>query len=225
MEHKITIVSFDQKISTKDLTGFRGAIASMHPDNALYYNHENNSVIYRYPLIQYKFIEGKASVVGIDEGADFLEKDFQYGKTYHLNINGREYDFEVIDKKSIYYIPESYDQPCKYYFIKGWLPLNQENYNTYINLESISDKISLLDKILSANILSLFTGFDYYSEKQSQANILEIVSSRAIQYKGNDMLSFDVRVKCNANLPEFCGIGKGSSRGFGIVYNSHPRRK
>ena len=91
--------------------------------------------------------------------------------------------------------------------------------------EEIAEKVALLDSILSANILSLFSGFGYHSGQKSRASILEIVSSRTVRYKDTEMLSFDIRFKCNANLPELCGLGKGASRGFGVIHTSHPRRK
>ena len=225
MEHKITVVSFDNRLNSRSLSRFRGAIAALFPDDTIYHNHEGNEVIYRYPLIQYKFIDGKISLVGIDEGADSVEKHFQYGQILKLTIGNEEKEYKIIDKKTMYYIPESFENKSDYYFLRSWLPLNQDNYARYTEMESIADKIALLDSILSANILSLFSGFNYYSEQKSRANILEIISSYPVKYKNNDMLAFDIRFKCNAALPELCGLGKGTSRGFGVIYASHPRRK
>lgn len=224
MEHKITVISFDRGHNTS-ISGFRGAVASLFPDDTMYHNHEGDSVIYRYPLIQYKFIEGKISLIGIDRGAESVEKNFQLGQTMLLSVHGETQEFKVIDKKTYYYIPESIENQNNYYFLRGWLPLNQENHIRYCAKEAISEKIALLDSILSANILSLFIGFDYHSRQKSKASILEIVSSRTVRYKDTEMQAFDIRFKCNANLPELCGLGKGASRGFGVIHESHPRKK
>lgn len=222
MEHKITVVSFDRGHNTS-IPGFRGAVASLFPDDAIYHNHEGDSVIYRYPLIQYKIIDGTISLIGIDEGADSVEKNFHLGQSLHLSVHGEENDFKITDKKTFYYIPESFEEQNRYYFLRGWLPLNQENHIRYCEMETISEKIAMLDSILSANILSLFSGFGYHSEQKSKASILEIVSSRTVRYKDAKLLAFDIRFKCNASLPELCGLGKGASRGFGILHESHPR--
>lgn len=225
MEHRITIVSFDKKINYKELVAFRGAIANLFSDNTIYHNHDGDSFVYHYPLVQYKIINGQISIIGIDKGADSVESNFSCKQSFILDIYGTEITFNVQEKKSMYYLPKSYDTPCNYYYIKNWLPLNQENYLLYNNLESISEKIGLLEKILSANILSLFNGFNFHSPNKSMVKIVEIVKTQKLNYKTTEMLSFDIRLKCNADLPEFCGIGKGGSRGFGIIYTSHPRNK
>lgn len=221
MEHKITIISLDKRLSSKKLPAFRGAIATLFPDEDMYHNHNGDSLMYRYPLIQYKIIDGHICIVGIDGGASSIESHFQTGRKFTLAIHGEETEFTVSEKKTLYYTPESHDTADQYYFIRNWLPLNQENFHVYNNLDSISEKTMLLDSILSANILSLFRGFGYFSEHKSDAKIVEIVASRPVSYKEHQMLAFDIRFKCNATLPEFCGIGKGSSRGFGIIYKSH----
>lgn len=225
VEHKITIVAFDGRLNSRDFIGFRGAIASLFPEDTIYHNHEGDTLVYRYPLIQYKFIDGRISLVGIDGGADSLEKKFQCGQHIKLSIHGRKREYRVAEKKTHYYIPASSDEQSNYYFLRGWIALNQENFVRYLSMESISEKIALLDSILSANILSLFCGFGYYSKVKSRASILEIVSSRTVKYKGNDMISFDIKFKCNSILPEFCGLGKGGSRGFGVIHALHPRMK
>jgi len=225
MECRITIVTFDKKVGSSLLSAFRGAIAPLFPEENIYHNHEGKSLMYRYPLIQYKLIEGRISIVGINEGAASVENHFHCGQSLTLRLYDKDMELRVSNKMTYYYIPESFEKSENYYFLRGWLPLNQENYMKYLNAESISEKISLLDNILSANILSLFSGFGYYSENRSVARIVEIISSDTVKYKDNEMLSFNVRFKCNAALPEFCGLGKGASRGFGTIFKSHPKSK
>lgn len=225
MECRITIVTFDKKVGSSLLSAFRGAIAPLFPEENIYHNHEGKSLMYRYPLIQYKLIEGRISIVGINEGAASVENHFHCGQSLTLRLYDKDMELRVSNKMTYYYIPESFEKSENYYFLRGWLPLNHENYIKYLNAESISEKISLLDNILSANILSLFSGFGYYSENRSVARIVEIVSSDTVKYKDNEMLSFNVRFKCNAALPEFCGLGKGASRGFGTIFKSHPKSK
>ena len=163
MECRITIVTFDKKVGSSLLSAFRGAIAPLFPEENIYHNHEGKSLMYRYPLIQYKLIEGRISIVGINEGAASVENHFHCGQSLTLRLYDKDMELRVSNKMTYYYIPESFEKSENYYFLRGWLPLNQENYIKYLNAESISEKISLLDNILSANILSLFSGFGYYS--------------------------------------------------------------
>lgn len=224
METKITTITFDTRIKSKEITAFRAAVADMFSDEDIYHNHSGESLLYRYPRIQYKFIEGRISIVGIGEGASSVEKNFSMESPLILNIWGTEKTFNIIEKKTAYYVPQSFESERHHYFIRNWLPLNQENHQTFLEAESLAEKIEILDKVLSANILSLFKGFDYQSEYRSKASVSEIVKAHTITYKDVEMMAFDVRITCNARLPELCGLGKGAGRGFGTIHNTHARK-
>jgi hypothetical protein len=67
----ITSLLFDrplnQLVRPKDL---RGAISHLNRNNVLFHQHANDELlIYNYPLIQYKIIEGNGIIVGLDKGA------------------------------------------------------------------------------------------------------------------------------------------------------------
>lgn len=218
MKTKITTILFDDGLGIRWIPSLRATIASAFMEKSIYHNHTADKIIYRYPPIQYKEICGKAAVVGIGEGAESLENDFHYNDTISISIDGKEKSLTVVELSTYEYTPESFADLHQEYIIKNWLPFNQENFARYLNATTLVEKVSLLEKVLSANILSLFTGFGYYSENKSNASILDIMDSRYIMYKGVKMASFDVKIKCNATLPQYCGIGKGVSRGFGTVY-------
>jgi len=224
METKITTITFDTRISSREITAFRAAVADMFSDEDIYHNHSGVSVLYRYPRIQYKFIQGRISIVGIGDGASSVEKNFSMESPLVLNIWGKKKTFNIVEKKTSYYVPQSFETDRYHYLIRNWLPLNQENHLAYLEAESLADKIKILDEVLSANILSLFKGFDYQSGYKSVAHISEIVKAHKIMYKDVEMVAFDVRMSCNARLPELCGLGKGAGRGFGTIYNTNARK-
>ena len=104
------------------------------------------------------------------------------------------------------------------YRIEGWLPLNQENHLTYRVTDSMKERISMLDSILTTNILAAHKkGMGHILENECIAYITDIDNISTAKHKGIEMLSFDVRIFSNTPLPLYCSLGKGSARGHGIV--------
>jgi len=46
---------------------------------------------------------------------------------------------------------------------------------------------------------------------------LEVLKEKPITFKGGRRQCFDIRFKTNVFLPEYIGLGKGTSKGFGVV--------
>jgi len=57
-----------------DAAKLRGFFATCFNEYALLHQHVTDKLIYRYPLIQYKMLEGSPLVLGINEGADVLKE-------------------------------------------------------------------------------------------------------------------------------------------------------
>lgn len=68
-------ISFDTDIRFKEIPLFRGAVLKILGDkaNLLYHNHTSDDTFrYSYPLVQYKRIGGKATIVCIEEAVDLI---------------------------------------------------------------------------------------------------------------------------------------------------------
>ena len=214
---KTLIISFQNKIQEREIAFFRGAIIdlSKNKSNILYHNHISNSFNYTYPKIQYKRINEKAAIVCIKEGIeaveDFLSKDqytFRLGeKRINMTIESisfKNYDIKAAEKTS-------------YYQINRWLPLNSKNYQNYLKLEKLSDKISFLENILTANLLSFTKGIGLYIDSEITCELIQLSEPHLITHKKIQLMSFDAEFKCNLSIPNYIGIGKSASLGFGIV--------
>lgn len=101
--------------------------------------------------------------------------------------------------------------------ISRWLPLNQENYDAYCTMDSLADKLAFLENLLLGNILSFTKGVGVFFEEQVRVSIVYILSTGTFKYKGVEMLGFDIQFRTNVRLPEFIGLGKGVSLGFGTI--------
>jgi hypothetical protein len=213
---RLLTVQFDFPLQFNEINRFRGAIIkTTQGKNDLFHNHSGQRTIYRYPLIQYKCLHGKAALLCIEEGIEGIQVFFAT-TDWKLDIGNRKQPVKVEKLLVSQHRIGVWRRPCCY-TLSQWLPLNQDNYKKYHQLKDFGQKIGLLEKILLANILSFLQGIDLYVEERIQVKISDIFMQSLVSYKGQDMQSFTLKLETNISLPNYIGLGKGSSRGFGIV--------
>ncbi len=210
------IVKFENEISAKDIIKFRGAIiSSMEKANVLFHNHNEEGLRYSYPLIQYKRIRKKAAIVCFGEGTDVIS-DFFTQSYLQLRIGDDIFDLKPEDIKAERTLVQLWENPIEYR-LRNWLPLNEDNYKTFVQTDSLIEKAQLLQKILLGNILSSMKGLNLTIQNNIQCVLTEISSPRIVKYKNVKLMSFDVLFSSNISLPQYLGLGKHSSVGFGIL--------
>ncbi len=217
-------VTFDTQIQPWEVPLFRGAIIQkVGIEHEWYHNHNNANAAsnkpafhYRYPLIQYKVNHKKQPmVVCLHESIEEIHTFFQMqdwsvvlkGKTLEMKVEElklREFDLQVKPKSNIYQI-------------QNWIALNQANFREYKKLQSLTQKVMYLESKLTGHILAFATGVDWKVEERLQVEITELLSIKNALYKGKRLETFNIRFACNAFLPNYIGLGKGSSMGFGVV--------
>jgi hypothetical protein len=79
--------------------------------------------------------------------------------------------------------------------------------------------------MLTGNLLSFAKGMGIMLEKELVCKILSLEEPQLIQVKGVKMMSFDVEFKSNLSLPNYMGIGKHASFGFGTVVRVNNENK
>lgn len=215
----ISIVQLHLDKSTNELLlqpeYLRGAIAGMFPSEIMLHQHnENGKVRYNYPLIQYKFIGKNCLLVGIENGARLISNLDLTGEIIALSrekckilkrdILIQELSFGIM--KTIF----------SYSFLTPWLALNEENYKKYKNLAEWKEKKELLEKILVGNIISMSKGLGYTVPEPIKANISRI-REVPTSLKGTPMIGFLGSFSVNFEIPDYFGLGKSVSRGFGTV--------
>lgn len=193
----------------------RGYIANQFPQYDILHNHrEDGSLLYFYPRIQYKTINGEGYIIGIEEGITIIrEIEPAIDK---LNLKDKSYS--VLQK---HLISEDVsfglsDTHITYRFIKPWLALNEQNYHEYIRSGSQKKKEAILKNILKGNLLSLAKSFGYIVDKQIEVTSLTF-EERDCFLKGTPMLGFLGTFSVNFEIPDYWGIGKSVSRGFGTI--------
>ena len=191
-------------------------------DELLFHNHHGDGQFrYGYPLIQYKILNGKPTVISLNKGVDLITENFLELERLDLG------DKEFIKPEIQFQIKEEYLKikaekldmlPYKYNFVTPWMGLNQRNYKKYdSDIKNSKKKIELkfLRKILIGNILSFAKGVDWWVE--DEIKLFPELERLTIKFKNNEMVGFKGNIYSNILLPDDIGIGQSTSRGFGTI--------
>lgn len=189
----------------------RGFFSNIYKDLDLFHNHAaDGKSLYRYPLIQYKVIDGNLTVLGLKEATKLVMNEFvKHGKlklggeifdTFETNLTLKQVNFEVIEKLN------------SYHFDSVWLPLNEKNYRRY--LKGDLD----LNVALQNNLLSDLKGLGITA--QGRIMVKGRFKKREVILENKKMLGFVGNFVCNMQIPRYIGTGKRKSIGFGTILGS-----
>jgi len=203
----------DKKI-TENAHQLRGFFAAKFNEYVLLHQHKAGKFVYSYPLIQYKMIDSIPTIISIDEGTEVLKEI--YDGYDSLKLGKKEYKIyerQIIIKEQMFGVSDSI---YEYQFLTPWLALNEKNYEKYIKFGTWEKKKILLAKVLIGNIISMSKSLGYTVLESIKANILKLKEVKT-SLKGVPMLGFLGDFSVNFEIPDYFGIGKSVSRGFGTV--------
>lgn len=213
MEIEYSLIQFESiDLKTSQGSKLRGFFANQYRDMEIVHNHHGDRFIYSYPKIQYKVIHNHPLVCGIGEGVNIaLQITFD---TDNLLIDDKEW---AAIQKSMKKENRKFgivDDYIEYEFLTPWIALNQKNAPQYYKSNRIEQE-SMLKRILIGNILSMSKGLGYTVNEKifTWINLKE----KKIYFKGMEMKGFIGNLKTNFIIPDYLGIGKLVSRGFGTI--------
>ena len=93
--------------------------------------------------------------------------------------------------------------------------INGSEYIVFCNPKASSKEF--LESILTGNILSFAKGMDYHIKERLLVKITHLSKPLSQTFKGQNVLVFNIEFVSNIELPQWIGLGKGSSLGFGTV--------
>ena len=202
------------------MTLARGFFGNAFRDEVLAHHHlisgeginSAKRVLYRYPLVQYKALDGDLLIIGLEEGVSLIGcfAHFEYISFDSSKLPVVETYFQ--QWKEEFGISES---QLNYRFITPWLALNEKNIKTYKRCPSFKEARQMLSHILVGNILSMAKGLGYTVENKICATVY--VKECKCSLKGNPMVGFTGTFITNFKLPSYSGLGKSVSRGFGTI--------
>ena len=106
------------------------------------------------------------------------------------------------------------------YKIENWFALNETNFTKFIALNNNGMKKEFLQRVLVGNILSFAKGIQWDINKQIELTITNLPKSHFFVFKNHKMAGFNLYFVTNIILPDFIGLGKSVSRGFGVIRRS-----
>jgi hypothetical protein len=196
-----------------DASKLRGFFATRFNEHALLHQHVTDKLIYKYPLIQYKMLQGSPLVLGINEGADVLKEI--YDKFDEIKLGESKYS---IMERGITLKSEEFgycEDIRSYSFATPWLALSQDNYPRYQSA-SQEERRNLLRKILVGNILSASKGLGYVAKQHIRLDVGRMEDG-IYTLKGTKVTGIWGEFATNFAIPESMGLGKSVSRGYGTV--------
>ncbi len=207
---KIALLKFvtDCAFHKRDAEKLRGFFGNYYKEEDYFHNHyKNGKSIHRFPMIQYKVIDGNLSILSFGEAVKIVTDKFLnideiliYDKRYtkfekQLSVNNFDLSFNT--------------NFVTYHFDSPWLPIKQENYLDFIN-----NKIDL-NKILQNNILEIFKSLNIKADNKIVVN--GSFKETKVMVNNIQHFGFIGKFESNVNLPNYIGLGKNKSIGFGTI--------
>jgi hypothetical protein len=213
---KSTLLLNNVYLKPSQIHKFRGFVGNAFKDHDLIHNHdEKGNPIYRYPLIQFKLIDKTPAIIAITDRAVsiFAEIFMKLDKIIIENtlMPVFEKDLKVEEVEFGYS-----DEIFMYEFASPWIGLNQKNFIKY-NDAGREEKNEMLKRGMTGNILSMSKHLDCWLSKDQKIKIDHKLKEIKVNLKGKSMTAFNGIFKTNFCLPDYLGIGKSVSRGFGAV--------
>ncbi len=233
-------ITFDTEIRNWEIPSFRGAMAKkVGYEHEWFHNHNNSGASskdtdfrgfssaqyhYRYPMIQYKTdrrggkLRPMLMCLGncVDEAHKFFSQP-----DWDIEMRGSKRKLTIANLDVKQYNLQVWEDEFQYNLF-NWLALNTDNYLKYRAMDSLAEKLTFLEHLLNQHVVALYKSLGISLDFKANAKITEYRREKWIEYKrGNKLLGFDLGFKANVFLPEYIGIGKGVSKGFGVVRVQH----
>ena len=216
-EIQIVTISFPEiRLQARDAHKLRGYFGTLFKEySPLLHNHlEGGELRYAYPLVQYKVIDDVPTLLGLGEGAALMVQLFLEIK--ELDIDGKVYPIYAKNIAAENAVIGISNKLNTYRFDALWMALNQENYSKFKRYNK-EEKQDQLNSIAVRNILSFLKGFGLHLSQENRILVDAQVSEYETNFKNTTMSAFKGKLVTNALLPNFIGIGKSVSRGFGVL--------
>ncbi len=215
---------FDVPLQLHEVKYFRGAVGKLAGVTAqLIHGHnpfEQMDNVHGYPKVQFRSHNGYAAIFAMNEGITAVNQRV-LPKLQHLKI------FKI-QHKEVFLMHVHEVQNCllqlqhqmlNYQLNQAFL-LNHKNHKKWLSLRGGSLQKRELERIIVAHLFSIGKRLGW-TITQNRNLHLEVEQFRVKQYhekiKEVQPFIFDVRLRCNVSLPNFMGIGKMVSHGFGSL--------
>jgi hypothetical protein len=228
--HTLSVI-FNLRLRQDELPAFRGAVIDVAGrENEIFHNHnnhddedvENPRYHHRYPLVQYRIQNHAASLFGINEGAEAIDRLLRTKAFKEFRMNGSALHLNIIERQenSAFVLALGAKQQTHQYRVYNYLPLNPDNYNQYKALPNFMQKAAMIEKLLANHLIAFAhaVNCNFPKNRRLEAVLLDIDRIKKTQVMGVPMMAFDLVFSCNALLPDRMAIGRKTAFGYGWLY-------
>ena len=168
----------------------------------------------KYPLIQYKVIRGAPLIVAFNEGCDLLWEVFDKIDEVNKISPWKVTEKRIIEKKAELAI---IDEKVRYRFLTPWLTVQESEIGKDIKT-NIRQRNYALATILESNFLAIARNFNVPIDKSLRITLN--TKDEYIVQRDTNIAGFFGSFYINFQLPQFMGLGKSVTRGFGTIKQS-----
>lgn len=217
---KIVQLQLNLPLHPGNIPGFRAAIAELVGlEHELFHGHNNaEEASYQhhraYPLIQYASRRGRATLIGLGEGADALRQQLLPHLPSALHFVGQSHPILGMNMQERSVELQVLEQP-QTFGLYGWLALNAENYAEWKAKPTDDERVTLLNRALSGHLRALAERFEVSDYKSIQGTVLRIDNQKRVRWHGTELVRFHVLAQSNLAIPYGAGLGRAAAFGFG----------
>lgn len=168
----------------------------------------------KYPLIQYKVIRGAPLIVAVNEGCDILWEVYDMLEEINETSPWKITERRIIEKKAEI---GPLEEKVRYRFLTPWLTIKENEIGKDIKT-NIKQRNSALATILESNFLAISRNFSIPVDMNLDVSLN--TKDEFIVQRDTEIAGFFGSFYINFELPQFLGLGKSVTRGFGTVKQS-----
>lgn len=172
---------------------------------------------YRGAPVQFKVINEEVYLLGLGEGAAFM-KAFQWPLSISIPIGrtGQAADLEFQGARD--YEAQFTEGPSHIYrTLSPYLALNQEAYGAFLS-KSEEVRRTFIEKRISDHILTAAKWCGVWVTHRIESSLIQMRLHPSVRVKEDlTFVGLDVMFETNTAIPDYMGIGRFVSRGFGTV--------
>jgi len=111
------------------------------------------------------------------------------------------------------------------YHIRNWIGLRDDSYVVYTRLDGVVEKLYHLEKVLQNQLVFLLEQLGCTPDRPVVVKIQQVKDERWVSFKKIKVLAFSLEFTANVMVPDYVGLGKGVSVGWGVVKGLSHRQK
>lgn len=219
---KILQLTLDMPLVPANITGFRAALAETAGlGHEIFHNHHNASgaghMHWGYPLIQYSPRDGRAVVMGINEGAEAIRQHLLPVLPQELQFAGRHWrvgGFHVQEWEQSLLL---HDTP-RQFGLDGWIPFNNENYRRWKAAEADpTTRQTLLNQAITGQLRSMARSLGVPWYAAIHATVESVDEVKKIYWHNVPLVRMYTRIQSCFVPPQGLHVGRMVAYGFGEV--------